>query len=121
MVLALVSDLFFGARIAATAKLVGTEAATYRHTEALLARLPRASGLLVDMQVEHGSPLLLVRLARAQRSDLPIIAFLPHVEVELARATSTAGADQVLTRQEFSTRLPEILRDLASAPRGATG
>ena len=116
-IIALVSDLIFESKIAATAKQVGASVLIERRPEAVLASLSAARGLIVDMSVSTGSALQLVRDAKAARSQLPVIAFLAHVEVELAKQTREAGADEVLPRSEFTARLAEILETLGASAR----
>ena len=116
-IIALVSDLIFESKIAATAKQVGVPVLIERRPEAVLDSLSEARGLIVDMSVSTGSALQLVRDAKAARPQRPVIAFLAHVEVELAKQTRAAGADEVLPRSEFTARLPEILETLGASAR----
>ncbi|MBK9118720.1 MAG: hypothetical protein IPM18_03835 [Phycisphaerales bacterium] len=118
-IVALVSDLFFESKLAATAAAVGKTLCTVRDCAAAEARLANADGLLVDLHAA-GDPEALIRRARALRADLPIVAFLSHVEVELAAAARAAGAGQVLPRSTFTQRLPQILAGFA-APSSHSG
>ncbi len=116
-IIALVSDLIFESKIAATAKQAGVAVLIERRPEAVLDSLSEARGLIVDMSVSTGSALQLVRDAKAARPQLPVLAFLAHVEVELAKQTREAGADEVLPRSEFTARLAEILETLGASAR----
>src|SRR5262249_52941578 len=49
-------------------------------------------------------------IGAAKEAGVPrVVAFLSHVQTELADAARSAGATEVLARSEFSRRLPEIL------------
>ena len=111
-VVALVADMVFESKITATARHVSLAVRTVRTAHDALAALSEASGLIVDMNIPTGDPLQLVRDAKEQRPDLRVIAFLSHVQVELARETREAGADEVMPKSEFTEHLPAILERL---------
>jgi CheY-like chemotaxis protein len=114
---ALVSDLLFESKITATARALGATVVVVRAVEAATAKLGGASGLVVDLNSDGGDALALIRTARAKQPELSIVAFVSHIQVDLARAARAAGADEVLARSAFVQRLPEILGRLG----GATG
>ena len=116
-IIALVADLIFESKIAATAKQIGASVLIERRPEAVLQLLSGARGLIVDMSVSAGRALQLVRDSKAARPELRVLAFLAHVEVELAKQTREAGADEVLPRSEFTARLAEILETLGASTR----
>ena len=111
-VVALVADMVFESKITATARQVDVPVRTVRTAEDALAAVAEASGLIVDMNIATGDPLQFVRDAKEQRPDLRVIAFLSHVQVELARETREAGADEVMPKSEFTEHLPAILERL---------
>jgi CheY-like chemotaxis protein len=111
-IVAVVSDLFFDAKIAGTARAAGVAVEVVRTTADAGARLDHANGLIVDLNLPSGDALVLVRNAKGRRPALPVIAFLSHVQVELAREARAAGVDEVLAKSKFSEQLPEILRRL---------
>lgn len=134
MILAVVSDLFFDAKITATAKVVGVDIVAVRTTEAAAARLAAGvaplgsapatpemaagkaagvTGLIVDLSLPAGDPIGFVRAVKASHPGLPVVAFLPHVEADRRRAAKEAGADEVLPRSKFAETLAAILRRLA--------
>ena len=51
-----------------------------------------------------------MRAAKEQSAQAHVVAYLSHVQVELAAAAKEAGADTVLPRSAFSAKLPEILQ-----------
>lgn len=118
-VTALVADLIFESKITATAKHVGVDVRIARTPADILNALSDASesqnglgGLIVDLNVATGDALDLIRQIKADHPALPIVAYLSHVQVELADNARQAGADRVLPKSDFTARLPEILTDL---------
>src|SRR5690242_5258785 len=116
-VLALVDDLFFQSKMAETARHVGVTlhavasgpaflSALSASSPAQAATLPRL--LLVDLNARQG-PLEAIEKLHAAGNSLPIIAFLSHVQVELAQRARDAGCRQVMPRSQFTAGLAEIL------------
>ncbi len=114
-IVALVSDLIFESRLGAVAAAVGADVRVVRRAEDARGLLDQADALLVDANLEGGGGLELIRSARTSRPELRIVAFVSHVQADVARAARDAGADPVLARSAFVARLPEILG--AAAPR----
>ena len=110
-VLALVDDLFFQAKLAETARHTGVVVQTVSTGDALLAaaaaNAPRL--VLVDLNARQGA-LAAIEGLRAVGNPPPIIAFLSHVQTELAERARAAGCQQVLPRSKFTADLAEILR-----------
>lgn len=110
-VLALVDDLFFQARITETARQVGVALETVSNGEALIAKTASAKPrlVLVDLNARSG-PIEAVERLQAAGNSPPILAFLSHVQTELAARARAAGCQQVLPRSKFTVELAEILR-----------
>lgn len=64
--------------------------------------------LLIDLDIGE-SALTLIEQARAHDAELPIIAWGPHVAVDLLKAAGKAGASDVMTRGSFTAKLPDIV------------
>ncbi len=116
-VLALVDDIFFQARMLETAKQVGVELKTVTTGDAFLAEAAASAGvehsaapslLIVDLNARQGAMEALERL-RALGNSRPVIAFLSHVQVELAERARAAGCREVMPRSKFTQNLPAIL------------
>lgn len=114
-VVALVDDLFFQARMAETARQVGVELKMVTTGEALLAEVKgneagqNSPGLvIVDLNARQGALEALERLREAG-NQRPVVAFLSHVQVELAERARAAGCQQVLPRSKFTQNLAAIL------------
>lgn len=118
--IALVADLIFGSKISATAVHLGVAVRIVRSAAALIEAVTGAaavapSRVLLDLSVEGLDGPALVRDLKQRAPGVVVVAFLPHVEVELAKQARAAGADQVLARAAFVKQLPEILRELSKA------
>jgi len=109
-VLALVDDLFFQAKIAETARYLGVELRTCATPGALLAELAKEAPKLVVVDLNSRSEALqaIVQM-RAAASDIPVVAFLSHVQTELAEKARAAGCKEVLPRSIFTRDLATIL------------
>lgn len=113
MIVALVSDLLFESKLAATAAAIEVPLNVVRTPEALNAQLANAVGVIIDLTISTGDAVAAISATRAAAVDLPIIAFFPHVDAALGRSARAAGATEVLPRSKFAERLPEILARLA--------
>ena len=100
-VLAVVPDLYFATRIAATAKAAGVT--------------------LVLLDLHQPDPLALVGECKRVAPSVPVVGFFSHVETALRERALAAGADAVLPRSQFVGRLSALLEHglsaLAAHPR----
>ncbi len=110
---ALCTDLFFASRIAEVAKTLGVVCHGARDVETLVARARTAPPTLVfvDMLLRGADAAAAIRRLRTDESTRAarIVAFLPHVQEELATAAEAAGAHVVLTRGQLGKQLPGLL------------
>ena len=115
-ILAVVDDLFFLAKIQQTAKLTGIQVEPVA-PQNLMERLRRspADAVLIDLNHRSGSALAVLSTLKndAASRQVPVLAFLSHVQTDLAQAARAAGCDLLLARSSFSQRLPELLCQLA--------
>jgi CheY-like chemotaxis protein len=113
-VIVLVDDLFFAAKIRATAEHLGVEVIFARSWEAIsAASRPDAPALvIVDLHLQRDDPFLIAGKLKADDAlgATPLVGFFSHVQVELQRRAEAAGFDRVLPRSAFTKRLPEILQ-----------
>ena len=83
-----------------------------RFVQAAAASSPKL--VLVDLNARQGALEAVERLAAAGNAQKDgaqhIIAFLSHVQTELAEKARAAGCRQVLPRSKFTAELAEILR-----------
>jgi len=116
-ILALVDDLFFQAKIMEAARQVGVELRTCTTPDALLAELEHDSPrlVIVDLNARQDPIQAIERLREAAR-DIPLVAFLSHVQTELAERAQAAGCHTVMPRSKFTRELATILAQAKSEP-----
>ena len=114
-IIALVDDLFFQSKILETARRMGVEVKIVATGEQLVAEAANDSPalLLVDLNARQG-PLEAIEQLRRTGNQRPVIAFLSHVQVELAERARAAGCQQVMPRSQFSQNLAAILAQAKS-------
>jgi|SRR5687768_14327721 len=108
---ALVDDLFFRAKIEATARAAGSRIDFARDGEELAARIEgnEEAVVLVDLGLAMADPIAAIRALKARSPALLVVAFGAHRDVEKMTRARQAGADRVLARSAFVERLPELL------------
>ena len=104
-----VSDLIFATKIRGTAEALGVDMTVVRNRGSLLSAIDGVKLLIIDLNLEGDDPLDLIRMVRNQTDPPRIITFCSHVQTDLADQAGEAGADQVLPRSQFSSRLAQIL------------
>jgi DNA-binding NarL/FixJ family response regulator len=108
-VVGLMDDIFFQMKVAETAKHLGIEFKVATNTDALLGLLePRPQLVIVDLNARNQPIDAIVKL-RAASKDIRVVAFLSHVQRELAEQARNAGCDEVMPRSTFTQNLAEIL------------
>jgi CheY-like chemotaxis protein len=114
MVLGLVTDLFFAARIRETAKQLDVPCTIVADAAALQARAADARLVIVDMNWRAGDAAAAVRAlkADARTRDVPVLGYLFDAHEDLIQAARAAGCDRVLSRGGLTKRLPELIRAL---------
>jgi DNA-binding NarL/FixJ family response regulator len=109
-VVALVDDLFFQAKLVETAKQVGVEVRACTTPDALDAEIARAAPRLVVIDLNaRVEPFAALKRLQASGSGIPLIAFLSHVQVDLAERARAAGCREVMPRSKFTQNLATIL------------
>ena len=111
--IALIDDLFFLAKVHETAKHTGVTLETAANGEQLLkaAAGSPAALILVDLNARQGALDAVERLCAANGEGKPrrVIAFLSHVQTDLAERARAAGCQDVMPRSKFTQNLAEIL------------
>ena len=117
--LVLTGNLFFIPRIESAAARCGMEAIYGNSAAGLLqSTAGRAIALaLVDLELDEtawadGLPLLAAALKPDGNGPeaAPVIAYGPHGDAATLRKARALGCDAVLTKRDFSQRLPELLK-----------
>jgi len=116
--IALIDDLFFLAKVRETAKQTGVSLETAATGEQLLkaaAGSPVAL-ILVDLNARQGALDAVEQLCATNGAGNPrqVIAFLSHVQTDLAERARAAGCREVMPRSKFTQNLAEILRGAKS-------
>ena len=110
-VVALLNDLIFETKIRSTAQALGIQVAVVRSVGALSEELERVQPrlLLVDLNTPGPDAVQVVATAHAHPTHPYVVAYVSHVEQDLARQAKDAGADQVMPRSRFNAELPQLL------------
>ena len=107
-----VEDLIFLSKIQQTAKLLGVEVEPVNPRD-LPTRVTQSPvrAVILDLNHRSGQALEIVRALKSngQTAGVPVIAFLSHVQTELAAAARDVGCDAVVARSAFTRDLPQLL------------
>jgi CheY-like chemotaxis protein len=108
-VVALMDDLFFQMKVAQTAKNLGIEFKVAANADVLSTMLdPPTKLVIVDLN-SRSDPVATITRLRATQTKLPVVAFLSHVQTELAAQAKAAGSTEVMPRSVFTQNLARIL------------
>ncbi|GAC1617201.1 MAG: hypothetical protein NVS9B13_03600 [Candidatus Acidiferrum sp.] len=108
-VVAYMDDLFFQMKLAETAKHAGVEVKVVANSEALLSLLDQPTGLVIVDVNARSQPLAAIEKVRAAHKHLRLVAFLSHVQTDLAAQARASGCDEVMPRSAFTQKLSAIL------------
>lgn len=111
-VLALVRDLMLRSRIEAVAEAAGVEvafASTYNSLRALAAAAPITT-VFADLSDATFDPEVTARELTAACPQASVIGFASHIDLKPLAAARAAGFAQTLSRSEFVSRLPALLK-----------
>jgi CheY-like chemotaxis protein len=108
-VVALMDDLFFQMKVLETAKQLGLEFKVAANGDALMNLLEQSPKLVIVDLNSRSQPVQVVEKLRAAKNGVRVVAFLSHVQRELAAQAQAAGCDEVLPRSLFTQNLAAIL------------
>jgi DNA-binding NarL/FixJ family response regulator len=109
-VVALIDDLFFQAKVIETAKHLGIDLRICGTPDALLAEIGQHTpGLIIVDLNARSEPLGAIERLPAGAREIPLVAFLSHVQTELAAKARAAGCREVIPRSLFTQNLATIL------------
>lgn len=111
-IIAIVADMIFESKIRATAGALSISIDTFRTVASAAPHMPSASAMLLDLTALGDDAVVQIQRMREAHPSLRLIAFLPHVQADLARAARSAGCE-VVPRSKFSEDLPNLLARLA--------
>jgi CheY-like chemotaxis protein len=111
---ALIDDLFFHAKVAETARQLGVELRIFTAAEPMLAEMEKETPKLVMLDLNARADAV-GAIARVQQAaaraggEIAVVAFLSHVQTELAERAKAAGCEEVMPRSVFTRNLATIL------------
>jgi DNA-binding NarL/FixJ family response regulator len=111
-VLALVRDLLLRSRIEASAEAAGVEvafAANYDRLRALAAEAP-VTMVFADLSDPKFDPTTTAQELTIACPNATLIGFASHIDLKPLAAARAAGFAQTLSRSEFVSRLPSLLK-----------
>lgn len=108
-VVALMDDLFFQMKLAETAKQLGVEVKVATNGDALMRLMEGAPKLVIVDLNARSRPLQAIERVRQNNKDVRVVAFLSHVQTQLAAQAQAAGCTEVLARSSFTQNLASIL------------
>lgn len=108
-VVAFMDDLFFQMKLAETARHLGVEVKVAAHPDALQGLLEPAPKLVIVDLNARSQPLVAIERLRSADKNLRIVAFLSHVQRDLALQAQSAGCNEVMPRSVFTQNLAAIL------------
>jgi CheY-like chemotaxis protein len=109
-VVALIDDLFFQAKVIETAKHLGVELRICGTPDALLAEIERQSPRLIVVDLNaRAEPLTAIERIPTGAREIPLVAFLSHVQTDLAARARAAGCSDVMPRSVITRDLATIL------------
>lgn len=113
-IIAAVDDMFFAAKIRATAEHIGQDVIFARNADAVrkAAHENTPALIIVDLQSRQLEPLALAQSLKADEPlrMVPLLGFYSHVQTALKQQAEQAGFDHLMTRSAFTKNLPEILQ-----------
>jgi DNA-binding NarL/FixJ family response regulator len=108
-VVALMDDLFFQMKVLETAKHLGLEFKVAGNADVLVGLLDPSTKLVIIDLNSRNEPLATIARLSATHQGLRVVAFLSHVQTELAAQARAAGCMEVLPRSAFTQNLAAIL------------
>ncbi|HEY7545846.1 MAG TPA: hypothetical protein VID27_13220 [Blastocatellia bacterium] len=111
----MVDDMFFASKIRGAAASTGCEVVSIKSVEQLETDPP--SMVLLDLHSQKFDAVSIIEFIKSkpELKEIPVVAFLSHVQVDVKRRAEEAGCDYVIPRSLFTERLPQIVSgDLSS-------
>ena len=116
-VLAVMSDLFFSAKINDAAKKLGMTVLFVKDNAVALEQLKLNPTLVIfDLNCTSADPIELIKAMKENPATASIgtLGFISHVQTDLKRKAQEIGCDTVVARSVFAQNLPAILESFVS-------
>ncbi len=117
-VLAIMSDLFFSAKINDAAKKLGMTAMFVKDKAVALEQFKlQPTVVIFDLNCVSAEPLDLIRTIKsnAETAAIPTVGFISHIQAEMKQRARDLGCDTVVARSVFAQNLPTILAGIVTA------
>ena len=114
-ILAMVSDLFFTAKITEAARRAGMQVEFVKEEDLLEKARSKPALIIMDLNFTGGNPLKLISKLKGD-SDLKqisLLAYVSHVQGDLKQKAHESGCDMVMAKSAFSQNLPQIFKRYA--------
>jgi len=110
--LGLIRDLFFRSKIDAVASALGATVAYASTLDAATLRCAELEPDLVfaDLSDATFPALETIQNIRAAAPDARVVGFASHIDLKPLNAAREAGFELTLSRSEFTSRLPDLLK-----------
>lgn len=108
-VLGLVTNLMFSTRIAELASTMGGLVTLVSSNEEVVEKLDIYPSLII-LDLTAVQPGWQEMVAKAKEAGVPVLAYGPHVDVEVHEAAQAAGCDEVVANSKFKFDLPNLLK-----------
>jgi CheY-like chemotaxis protein len=115
MVVYVVRDLLFVAKIREAADALGVAVQGVRDVETLPAAARTARLVIVDLAVPPALRALELLAADPATAAIPTVGFVGHEQADVMETARALGCRQVLAKGEFATKLPALLRAAAGS------
>jgi DNA-binding NarL/FixJ family response regulator len=111
-VLGLMRDLMFRSRLDSAADALGVEVGYAGNLAVVTARCAELKPdlVVVDLSEAGFPPRETLAAVKGGAPDARVIGFASHVDLKTIGAAREAGFERVLSRQEFVSRLPALLK-----------
>lgn len=107
VILTLSRDLFFGMRVRTIVRKLGYDLILTKSEAETLGVLTVSSPVLA--LVDFNQPVDWPALESLIQSDVPVIGFGSHTDVDGFRGAKAAGVDRVVSNGDFSRNLPDLI------------
>ncbi len=109
--LGLIRDLFFRSKIDAVARATGADVGYASTLQAALERCAEQPPMLIfaDLSDRSFPAADTASLIRSAAPNARLIGFASHIDLKALGAAREAGFQLVLSREEFTSRLPQLL------------
>ena len=110
-----INDLIFETKIRSTAQAFGVEVITARDRDGLVKALdePGVTLVIIDLNSASAVAASAIEAGKAHPLMPRVVAYVSHVDTDLAEQARAAGADDVLPRSRFAAELPAMLEAFA--------